>query len=295
MSLFNNILYKKIIKHVNRIRFKWRYQYFLRKKSLSKSQDLLIKKADSELDIITIAFNNAKMIEYQILLIKKYLKDSHTHIIADNSNNLNFRQEIRDICLKHNILYVSIPLIKLKPSWSHAAALHWVFNNIVLKRNSPYFGFIDHDIFPTEDTCIITRLWNGVYGRVLPPYGTVEISQKQPFWSLWGGFFFFDINLFKGINPFSFNFFPKVIKANLIMDTVGGLWDPIFSQLPRPDYGSLLVYKEIKINNEYQNIQSDAYEKLDEWIHMVNLSEWYTNKRMENKKIFIQELLDQHL
>lgn len=97
MSLFNNILYKKIIKHVNRIPFKWRYQYFLRKKSLAKSQDLLIKKADSELDIITIAFNNAKMIEYQILLIKKYLKDSHTHIIADNSNNLNFRQEIRNI------------------------------------------------------------------------------------------------------------------------------------------------------------------------------------------------------
>lgn len=106
-------------------------------------------------------------------------------------------------------MYVSIPLIKLKPSWSHAAALHWVFNNIVLKRISPYFGFIDHDIFPTEDTCIITRLWNGVYGRVLPPYGTNEISNNQPYWSLWGVFFFFKTYIFDNVDLIKLIFFQK--------------------------------------------------------------------------------------
>lgn len=294
MSLFKNSLYKKFIKHVNRIRFKWRYQYFLRKKSLAESQELFIRRSDSELDIITIAFNNAKMIEYQILLIKKYLKDSHTHIIADNSNNQNFRQEIRNICLKHNILYVSIPLIQLKPSWSHAAALHWVFNNIVLKRNSPYFGFIDHDIFPVEDTCIIKKIWNGVYGRVIPPYGTNEISNNQPYWSLWGGFFFFKTSIFYKISKYSFNFFPKVINQNLILDTCGGLWDSVFSKLPRPN--QLVNYEEVKIDpDHYENIQQDAYEIIDEWIHFVNLSNWYKSDNLIKKTEFFNNYINKLL
>jgi hypothetical protein len=289
------LFFKKIIRrNLHKIRFHWRYRFFLNKKSLFASNGIFERNVDSQLDIVTISFNNAKMIEYQILLIKKYLKDSHTHIIADNSSNQFFRQEIQNICSKHNIFYVSIPEIHLKPSWSHAAALHWVFINIIKKRKSPVFGFIDHDIFPVKETFILKKLWNGIYGRVIPPYGTIEISDDQPYWSLWGGFFFFKTSIFHNISKYSFNFFPKVISQNLILDTCGGLWDSVFSKLPRPN--QLVSYEEVKIDpDNYENIQKDAYEIIDEWIHFVNLSNWYKSDNLIKKTDFFNKYINKLL
>lgn len=291
MSILKNKLTKKIFKQIKLLQFKWSYQKYLKKNPELASSGFLDKRADSELDIITIAFNNAKMIERQIQLIKKYLTDPHTHIIADNSTNDQIKDEIREICKKNDIIYIAIPFIRLKPSWSHAAALHWSLRNIILRRNSKYFGFIDHDIFPVEKSSVIDKICNGVYGRVVPPYGTAELSENQPYWSLWGGFMFFEYSLFKNLNPDEINFFPKVIRQNLIMDTVGGLWDPIFSKITRPNLGSLLHYQEVKINEDYKNIQSDAYEKLDEWLHIVNLSNWYGSEDMKKKLDFIDRYL----
>jgi len=261
-------------KYLFKIYKKISYWYFLQKKSNLFTKSIFDKNLGSyKLDIFTIAFNNFQMIEKQILLINKYLSDQYKHVVADNSNDIEESKKIQEICLIHNIEYVKIPRIKLKPSHSHAAAMHWVFCRIISKRKSPYFGFIDHDIFPITKTSILDKMWNGIYGRVIPPYGSIEISNNQPYWSLWGGFFFFKYSIFDNISFYEFDFFPKVISENLILDTGGGLWDRILSKFPIPP--QLVQYFEVKIDpDHYKNIQSDAYEKIDDWVHFVNLSNW---------------------
>jgi hypothetical protein len=273
-----------IYKSFKRLWFKVIYFFFLHKPSSIYSQNIFDQNSNSKLDIITIAFNNAQIIEYQIRLIKKYLKDDYTHIIADNSNIPEIRKEIYEICNNHGVLYIELPSIKLKPSWSHAAALHWSFKNLIKKRNAPYFGFIDHDIFPIRETCITDKFMNGIFGRVIPAYGAKHISEEQPYWSLWGGFFFFDYSLFKNIDPLAIDFFPKAMTDKFILDTAGGLWDKILSKIKLPDC-ELLLYKQVPIEEGcyIKNLQSEAYEELGDWLHIVNLSNWYGVSNLDKK------------
>ena len=231
------------------------------------------------------------MIEYQIDLVKKFLIDSHNHIIADNSNQPKYKTEISDICKSKGVLYVSIPEIKLKPSWSHAAAMHWVYVNVIYKRKPDYFGFMDHDIFPTRKTSIINNLWNGVFGRVIPPYGTNEISENQKYWSLWAGFYFMKFSLIEKVRLNKINFFPIYLKNGLVLDTGGGLWNTVLYGLPLPD--TLLNYSQIKIkNNDKFLLQSDAYEQLGDWVHIVNLSNWYKANNMDYKIKYFENYLE---
>lgn len=78
------------------------------------------------------------------------------------------------------------------------------------------------------------------------------------------------------------------------MDTCGGLWDSVFSKLPIPN--QLVKYEEVKIDpNNYENIQKDAYEIIDEWVHFVNLSNWYKSDDMTKKIDYFINFINQLL
>ena len=47
-----------------------------------------------QIDIITVAFNNAELIRLQELFLQKFITDSFTHIVVDNSTDKNVRKEI---------------------------------------------------------------------------------------------------------------------------------------------------------------------------------------------------------
>lgn len=281
------IAYKKILILKQKIKL----FLFYRTKPKRFSDSLFnLNTSGSQIDIVTIAFNNDKMIEYQILLVKKYVNDSYTHIVADNSNNEIVSIRIEGICAKHDVLYVKIPFIKLKPSWSHAAALTWTYRNIIHKRNSFAFGFLDHDIFPIRVTNIRSRLENGVYGRIIPAYGANEINITNPYWSIWAGFCFFESRLFRNKPSSEINFFPYVIKKGLVLDTGGGLWRSILKTLPIPkknvNYSVSTLTEKIDLL-----LQSDCYENIDEWVHIVNLSKWHKNSNVEKKIHYFEQLL----
>lgn len=278
-------------------RIKTRSQLFilLKRKPEIKSTNLYVHSPKSVLDIITIAFNNAKTIDYQIRLIKKNLKDSYDHIVADNSNLLEKRNEILSTCEKHNVRYVSIPRNPFQLNASHAAAMHWVYKNVVRPRNRPYFGFIDHDIYPLEPCSVVDRMKCGIYGRVTPAYGPNEqvtiVSDKQPYWSLWAGFYFLKSELLSKLSVYKINFFPKFTDNGLYLDTGGMLWDTILKDIPYPR--ELASYSNRRFREtQGGNIHTDFYEILDEWIHIGNLSEWH---KTENKDSYFEKLLSEAL
>ena len=53
---------------------------------------------EKSVDIITIAFNNLELIEYQTHFLAKNIQDSYTHIVVDNSTDTEIRLQLYDYC-----------------------------------------------------------------------------------------------------------------------------------------------------------------------------------------------------
>ena len=65
-------LYRFFLERINKIK----YVIFLNKASNDQSENLLVLDSNnSEIDLVTIAFNNPLMIEYQIQLLRKNITD----------------------------------------------------------------------------------------------------------------------------------------------------------------------------------------------------------------------------
>ena len=274
---------------------KVRYFIFLNKIPKDQSKNLLVlDRNNSEIDLVTIAFNNPLMIEFQIQLLKKNITDKFSHIVADNSNDPKVRKVISDLCKSFNVNYVSIPVNTYFRNKSHGAAMHWVYKNVIKKRNNLYFGFLDHDIFPTEPYSILNRVKNNIYGRVIHSYmpnGYNEIITKEfPYWSLWAGFYFLKSDLLSSSNVYGFNFDPKSFQKGSYLDTGGGLWDVLMSKITYP--GELATYNAVKFRqSEVSNVKTDYYEKVDNWVHFVNISNWYETPNAKEKNDFIVKML----
>ncbi len=259
----------------------WRYkglELFFREtvdRIKNRSFNMVMKKKWNEkLDIITVAFNNSKVIEQQIALLKNNLNDSFFHTIADNSSNQIVCKEIAGICLKHGINYLRIPqsVIKYGPSESHGRAITWVFNNFVKKRSSKYFGFIDHDIFPIKKTSIVPFLDKQLI------YGLLQERNEK--WYLWAGFCFFNAEkTFKNINNF---------RPGSGLDTGGGNWNTLYSKInkqniifPRHTYKKIVRNKLIplgKNENSGSLVKKDTLvEFVGDWLHIFNASNWRGN------------------
>ena len=130
-----------------------------------------IENSESGLDIVTIAFNNVHVLKHQIQKIKENVKDdNYTHIIADNSNLAEKREEIRLICKQEGVTYIGVPQLEnnsfIRGSKSHAISLNWVFYEVIIKRKPRWFGFLDHDIYPIRPVSLIDTFDNQVfYGK----------------------------------------------------------------------------------------------------------------------------------
>ncbi len=213
----------------------------------------------NRIDIISVAFNNEKVIEFQIEKTKKYLKGSYNFIVADNSNMQEKSEIIKEICKKNNISYFKLPQNPWKQAnLNHSVALNWIYKNYVLKRKPEIFGFLDHDIFPEKEVMIEEKFNNGklMYGRIQEKTST----NNKNFWYLWAGFCFFktDYILNKKVN------FSSVILSGwnyyVELDTGGGNYKDIYSSINPKEVNGAAVY----FKNEEEHI--------DEWVHIGKTS-----------------------
>ena len=176
--------------------------------------------------------------------------------------------------------------------------MHWVYKNVLMKRKSRVIGFLDHDIFPIRPCSIIKSLRQGIYGRPMNAYNHqgewVPITPELPYWSLWAGLYFMEYSLIARTNVYALNFFPKFLVDNLYLDTGGGLWDSVLKHLSYPV--GLMNYqcKQFRETSD-SNIHTDFYEQYDHWIHIVNLSNWYSTPAYKEKLIYFETLLNDHL
>lgn len=210
-------------------------------------------------DIVTVAFNNEMVIEQQERLLRKYLLDSFSYTVADNSPDPEKRHIIRRLCIDKGVGYVSLPPNPYNgknSSLSHGLALNWIYNNYIILRKTECFGFIDHDIFPVKPTSILSFLEQS------PVFGLIQ--ERGDKWYLWPGFCFF---LRDFIDDKIVNFLPGNDA-----DTGGRNWESIYYNLDRQQIPV--------IKHEYGNLregvdpQSDLFERIGDWVHTFNASYW---------------------
>lgn len=232
-------------------------------------------------DLVTIAFNNCKIIEYQIKYIRKHIKDCYTYIVADNSSDDEAARQIRSLCDREDVAYVRLPknyLGLVGPSYSHAAALNWVCEKIIRKRKPLYFGFIDHDLFPVRDVKIADYLVSQ------PLFGAKRERGAEWYLSAIMSFFRYDF-----VKDKKLDFMPVMPNENYL-DTGGGNWYSIYSKM---DPSSLTFVSEyVEDFREGGQRHQDQVEIFDKrWLHTINGSYW---KKVENKDDKIEPLIEKY-
>ena len=153
----------------------------------------------------------------------------------------------------------------------HGAALNWICRKHFAARRLPHFGFLDHDIFPCRPTSIVASLSRaGLFGR---------IDERGERWYFWPGFCFFSRHR---VRVRELDFLPR-----RGLDTGGGNWQRLCRHVDR----STLPRVEATLEplREGGDKQADMAERLGDWLHTINASEW---RAADGKMALVERLLE---
>ena len=243
--------------------------------------------------LVVVAFNNAELIQIQIRLFRKFIKENYVLLIADNSSDDKNSDLIYAKCIHEKVDDIKVPRQKMfKNSTSHAIALNWVYKKIIYNCKFDTVGFLDHDIFPIKDTFIAEKIKNKLAFGVLNY--AMDINTKDIWsirgtqdWYLWPGYAFFNVSCLKKLNV---DFRPILLK-NKHFDTGGRNWFNIYSKFP-VDKFCFVSFISIKIG-EGNSRQNNYVDVVDEtWVHLINGSNWYNESE---EQVSIKNKFDSYI
>jgi hypothetical protein len=228
--------------------------------------------APAAIDLATVSFNNAAVVQFQAKLLAKHLRDVYTYTVFDNSPPGPARNAIRAFCIDSGVSYVELPETPFagNPGMHHGAALNWICRRHFAGRQSPYAGFLDHDIFPRRATSVVDRLGDAaMFGR---------IEERGDAWYLWPGFCFFSR---ERVRLDKLDFLPVGD-----LDTGGANWGKLYRRIDRASLPPL----ECSIDDLRPggDKQADMIEYVGDWIHTLNASAW---KPLHGKMALVERLL----
>lgn len=225
--------------------------------------------------VATIAFNRPDVTRWQIRLVKQHLAEVGAFLVADNSNDPGCRTEIRAACAEAGVPYIALPANGFRSSRSHAAALNWIFENLVRRDQPAFFGFLDHDIFPLEPVSVAARLkGRGIYG--IRRGDTPTLGG----WFLWAGYSFFDGRYARQ----KLDFLPNERYG---MDTGGGNWPLVYRDIAMADAGFARI--EWMRIGDGDDMFEDFFQLIDGWLHVVNASHW-KQSRVDRSDVLLRLL-----
>lgn len=233
------------------------------------------KLADPDvLDLVSVAFNNDRVIRHQHRLLLKNLQDRFCYTVADNSSDAQTRHRLRAFCAAEGIAYLALPPFQAPDgSASHGQALNWLWRNYIKPRKPRYFGFLDHDVFPVYPTAVVPWL------KRFPVFGRYQ--ERGDLWYLWPGLCFYRYDFCRR-KPLDFRPVPT-------LDTGGGNWKPLYSHLrhlPVPN-----VFHRYSALFDGGDKQRDHIEYFGDWLHTINASGW---KPSAVKDILVEDFLSAH-
>ena len=227
--------------------------------------------------LVTIAFADPQVIEWQARLVRKYVPQA-VYVIADNSPGDLAAAEIESTALRLNVPYLRLPSNPWQsPSRSHGIALNWIWRNIILPGEPEAFGFLDDDLFPTapDDPFAVLRMQDF--------YGLVRTADDR--WFLWAGFCFYRFDRVKGL-PLDFgqDWFNG-------LDTGGGNWEVLYRKVPRASV------REVETSHmPFEpgiEVADGPLQWCGTWLHEVGLMG--REDLFERKRMVVASMLAKHL
>lgn len=257
--------YKFMFNLYSRIAFLFTIQVYNKRQENDKKR--------CEMLLLTVAFNDERLIEKQIEQIRLMIKDSdYQYVVADNSLNRKKRKAIKEVCMQQGIEYIRIPylmtfLFHYQIAVSHGAALNWIYYHYLREKRPMRFSLLDHDIFPVRDFNMTTTLGPRDF------YGVSRIKDEE--WYLWPGFSIFKYDAFT-TGP---DFLPRYTKKNFL-DTGGGNYRQFYCRYDLKDV-AFSQMKTIRIKNSKELVRrcdiyhSDYVQIIDDaWLHLINGSNY---------------------
>lgn len=248
MNLFKKAYYRAVSSVLN--------AQFLRS---SPVETLWDGKKSGSLLLLTVAFNNPRVLALHLGLCKRFICDDYVHVVLDNSPLPEMRHKNSRICCAHGASWVSLPpnpWTGVHNSRSHGICLNWAMQHVVPRYFYDVLGVLDHDVFPVRPHA----LQNEMYGSEM-----MGLHQARPgIWYLWPGFAFFTKGI---IDTVPMNFLPTRFT-----DTGGALWKKLYAQFPRNKV--VLLEEQQKRLRQGVERQDAFYYTFGHWIHTVNASYW---------------------
>ena len=259
---------------------------------IGRKVDANIPAEGSELYVITVAYNHVRLIEKQIELVKRHVKDeNYLHVVVDNSPNKKARQQIKEICEREQVGYVPIPMFIDKlichrifgNGVSHGAALNWMFYYFLKQQKPVRFALIDHDVFPMEDDSFIEKLGERDF------YGVERIRENG--WYVWPGWCIFRYDAISDCNP---DFLPYFTKESFL-DAGGGNYPRFYGRydLKNVEFPPVVTrrIRRSKGLTAYNDIyHGDCVQLIDhKWLHFINGSNC---AKIPGKEKLVDKMLD---
>ena len=163
--------------------------------------------------LITVAFEDAQAIDWQIRLVRRYVA-CDLHLIADNTPDDTLAAAVQQAAEGAGALYLRLPSSRARASRSHGLALNWLWRNLVRPGAPEAFGFLDDDLFPTIPDDPFAPLATQDF------FGVVRWA--GPRWFLWAGYCTFRFAAVKD-RPLDFR-----QDWFIGLDTGGGNWAPLY-------------------------------------------------------------------
>ena len=200
---------------------------------------------------VVIAFNRPRIIELLVTAVRRHVSDMEL-LIFDNSRDPDARSAIAGVCADRDLPYLALPANPVRhPNRSHAAALNWVYYNVVQRLRPRVFALIDHDLIPLKPISIAERIGD-------QPFFGYRVTGRFG-WSMWAGYSMFDFSVASRY-PLDFGVdFPR----NL--DTGGRNYPVFFRHFDHRRYrfapGGQLWLSDAKTG------ASQRFAVYDEWLH----------------------------
>ena len=97
-------------------------------------------------DLAVIAFNDDRLIDYQIRTLRKHFVYPFRYTVFDNSTDKTISAEIKKVCEHHDIGYVRLPRQEFLPSgmgsYSHGIACNYAYRKYIQHGRSKFFGLL---------------------------------------------------------------------------------------------------------------------------------------------------------
>ena len=216
--------------------------------------------------ILTINFNNARLLQRQVELLRKYVKGDFDFYVGDNSTDEYQSACIKRVCVDSHSEHIRLNIKEGDPSRHHGMAL-----NKCLEQLYTYDQILvlDHDCMPFKPT--------DIFGKYID-YDFAGIHQIKGD-NVYLAPILFLVNMFDGVY---LNMLPCAH-----MDTGGSMCD-------------LLKVRKVKYVNEFLKETDTCYyaEVDDSFMHFIKGSGWDHNpnhqNRIENLYLKLEELINEN-